>query len=212
VNLVIDRPALAAASGAQPTDRYLPPMQGVDRGTHVYPVGAPTASDIAKARALVGRATASALLETCQETDCTARARILRQDLARLGIRVRVRTYNSVQSTAPPGYDIVDGGWIVDEFDPANILDAIFPGSGSPYATFDDQVWRGRLDAAAALPLPARFAKLSHVELGLLRHAAPWAAYATAGTPAFFSARLGCIRFSPVYTGPDIAGLCIDDG
>jgi len=197
-------------SGAQPTDRYLPRMQGVDPGRHVYPVGAPTAADIAKARTLVGNATASALLETCQETDCKARADILKQDLARIGIRLEVRTYNSIQSAAPPGYDIVDGAWIVDEFDPVNILDAMFANAQNPYATFDDPGWRARLDAAAALPPPARFAKLQQVELGLMRQAAPWAAYATIGTPAFFSGRLGCIRLSPVYTGPDIAGLCID--
>ncbi|HET7170186.1 MAG TPA: ABC transporter substrate-binding protein [Gaiellales bacterium] len=212
VNLAIDRPALAAASGARPTDRYLPPMQGVDRDTHVYPVGTPTGGDIAKARALVGNATASALLETCQETDCRTRARILRQDLARIGIRLRVRTFNSVQGSAPPGYDIVDGGWIVDEFDPANMLDAAFASGQSPYGTFDDPTWRRRFDAAAALPPPRRFAALSDVELGLVRRAAPWAAYATMGTPAFFSGRLGCIRFSPVYPGPDIAGLCLDGG
>ena len=210
VNLVIDRPALAGVSGAQPTDRYLPPMQGVDPGTHVYPVGAPTAANIAKARALVGNATGHALLETCQQTDCKARAGILKQDLARIGIRLTVRTYNNVQSTAPPGYDIVDTAWLVDEFDPANLLDVAFAGGQGPYSTFDDPAWRARLDAAEALPLPARFARLQQVELGLMRQAAPWAAYATIGTPAFFSGRLGCIRLSPVYTGPDIAGLCID--
>jgi ABC-type transport system substrate-binding protein len=210
VNLVIDRPALAGVSGAQPTDRYLPPMQGVDPGTHVYPVGAPTAANIAKARALVGNATGRALLETCQQTDCKARAGILKQDLARIGIRLTVRTYNNVQSTAPPGYDIVDTAWLVDEFDPANLLDVAFAGGQGPYSTFDDPAWRARLDAAEALPLPARFARLQQVELGLMRQAAPWAAYATIGTPAFFSGRLGCIRLSPVYTGPDIAGLCID--
>jgi ABC-type transport system substrate-binding protein len=212
VNLAIDRTALAAVSGAQPTDRYLPEMQGVDPDVHVYPVGVPTAGDIAKARALVGSATAHALLETCREADCTARARILRQDLARIGVRLRVHTYNSMQSAAPAGYDIVDGGWFLDEFDPANILNAMFPGSPSPYGTFDDAGWRRRVDAAAALPPPARFGRLQNVELELMRHAAPWAAYATVGAPAFFSGRLGCIRVSPVYPGPDIAGLCLDGG
>jgi hypothetical protein len=104
----------------------------------------------------------------------------------------------------------VDTAWLVDEFDPANLLDVAFAGGQGPYSTFDDPAWRARLDAAEALPLPARFARLQQVELGLMRQAAPWAAYATIGTPAFFSGRLGCIRLSPVYTGPDIAGLCID--
>jgi hypothetical protein len=209
---VIDRPALAAVSGSRPTDRYLPQMQDVDPDHHVYPVGAPTPADIAQAQALVGNATGRALLETCQESDCRARARILRQDLARIGIRLDVHTFNSIQSSAPPGYDIVDGGWIVDEFDPVNMLGAMFAGAQSPYGTFDDPAWRRRLDAAARLPLPDRFGALASVELGLMRHAAPWAAYATVGTPAFFSGRLGCIRFSPVYAGPDVAGLCIQDG
>jgi ABC-type oligopeptide transport system substrate-binding subunit len=211
VNYAIDRPALAAVSGGQPTDHYLPPMQGVRTGVHVYPVRAPTAGDIAKARALVGNASATALLETCQETHCRARAQILKQDLARIGIHLRVRTYNNVQSAAPPGYDVVDGGWLVDEFDPINVL-GIFAGAQNPYSTFHDPRWRRQVDAAAALPPPARFAAFSRVELALMRHAAPWAAYAVVGTPAFFSARLGCIRFSPVYSGPDIAGLCLNGG
>jgi hypothetical protein len=88
----------------------------------------------------------------------------------------------------------------------------MFAGAQSPYGTFDDPAWRRRLDAAARLPLPDRFGALASVELWLMRHAAPWAAYATVGTPAFFSGRLGCIRFSPVYAGPDVAGLCIQDG
>jgi peptide/nickel transport system substrate-binding protein len=211
VNYAIDRPALAAVTGEQATDHYVPPMEGVLSGVHVYPVRTPTADDIAKARALVGNASGSALLATCQETRCTARAEILKQDLARIGIHLKVRTYNRVQSEPPPDYDMVDAGWLVDEFDPINVL-GIFAGAQNPDSTFDDPYWRRQVDAAAALPPPARFRAFARVELGLMRRAAPWAAYSTVGTPAFFSARLGCIRFSPVYTGPDIAGLCIDHG
>jgi ABC-type transport system substrate-binding protein/class 3 adenylate cyclase/streptogramin lyase len=211
VNYAIDRPALAAVAGEQPTDHYVPPMEGVLTGRHVYPVHAPTADDIAKARALVGNASASALLAVCQETRCTARAQILKQDLARIGIHLKVQTYNRAQSAPPPGADIVDGGWIVDEFDPINIL-GLLAGSQNPDSTFDDPYWRRQVDAAAALPPPARFRAFGRVELKLMRRAAPWAAYSIVGTPAFFSARLGCIRFSPVYAAPDIAGLCINGG
>jgi class 3 adenylate cyclase/ABC-type transport system substrate-binding protein/streptogramin lyase len=211
VNYAIDRPALAAVTGGRASDHYLPPMQRVRTAVHVYPVRAPTPGDIAKARALVGNASASALLATCQETRCRARAQILKQDLARIGIHLKVRTYNSVQSGPPPGYDLVDGGWLVDEFDPINVL-GIFAGAQNPQSTFDDPYWRRQVDAAASLPPPARFRAFARVELALMRDAAPWAAYATVGTPAFFSGRLGCIRFSPVYPGPDIAGLCLDGG
>jgi YVTN family beta-propeller protein len=211
VNYAIDRPALAAVSGGQATDHYLPPMQRVRTGVHVYPVHAPTAGDIARARALVGHASANALLATCEETACEARARILKQDLARIGIHLRVREYNRVQEAPPPGYDVVDGGWLVDEFDPINVL-GIFAGAQNPDSTFDDPYWSRRVDAAATLPPPRRFDAFARVELALMRHAAPWAAYSTVGTPAFFSARLGCIRFSPVYSGPDVAALCINGG
>jgi hypothetical protein len=187
-------------------------MQGVRTDVHVYPVGRPTAADVAKARALVGNGTAHALLATCQQPDCDARARILRQDLARIGVRLTVRTFNSVQATSAPRSDILDTGWYLDEYDPINVLGPIF-GAQSPYYTpFRDPHWRRRVEAAAALPPPARFHAFGGVELGLMRDAAPWAAYARASVPAFFSGRLGCIRFSPVYTGPDIAGLCLGDG
>ena len=105
----------------------------------------------------------------------------------------------------------MDGGWLVDEFDPVNVL-GIFASAQNPYGTFDDPRWRRRVDAAAALPPPARFRAFARLEFAFMRHAVPWAAYSTVGTPAFFSARLGCIRFSPVYSGPDIAGLCLNGG
>ncbi|HYX85905.1 MAG TPA: ABC transporter substrate-binding protein [Gaiellales bacterium] len=210
VNKVLDRPALAAGGGGPPTDHYLPPMPGVRTNVHVYPVGRPTAADIAKARALVGHRTTHALLETCLQPDCDARARILKRDLARIGVRLTVRSFNSVQATSAPRSDILDTGWFLDEYDPINVLGPIFDTQSPYYAPFQDPHWRRRVEAAAALPPPARFRAFGGVELGLMRHAAPWAAYTRAAVPAFFSARLGCIRFSPVYSGPDIAGLCIN--
>jgi ABC-type oligopeptide transport system substrate-binding subunit len=186
-------------------------MQGVRSHLHVYPVGVPTAADIARARTLVGKRTAHAVLYTCQTTACTARARLLVQELARIGLRLRVHPYNSYQQTAPASaYDFLDTGWLVDEYDPINVFNAMFAGPNNPYGNgFDDPTWRRRVERAAALPAPARFAAFGRVELGIMRTAAPWASYSQAGTPAFFSARLGCVRFSPAYSSVDLAGLCI---
>jgi ABC-type transport system substrate-binding protein len=50
VNFALDRPALAAAFGDAPTDRYLPPMMPGARDGHVYPIDRP---DLARARSLM---------------------------------------------------------------------------------------------------------------------------------------------------------------
>jgi class 3 adenylate cyclase/ABC-type transport system substrate-binding protein/tRNA A-37 threonylcarbamoyl transferase component Bud32/streptogramin lyase len=200
VSLAIDRPALAAVNGGIVTDHYMPATLPGVRKQHVYSLTGPTPAALQRARALIGGGHADVILGTCPTTDCSLRARILKKNLAAIGIRVHVQ----VNAQSP---DIADSGWYVDEWDPANVLGFdLFnpddPGLFSP-------TWAARVRAAERLPAPARYAAFGKIELQLMRGPAPWAAFEQTADPGFFSARAGCVRFSPVNYGLDIAAMCV---
>ena len=120
VSLAIDRPALAAIDDAAPTDEPAGEIR-VLAGTHVYPVGAPTAADLAKAQALLDHRRLHAILDTCARTDCAARATLLTTDLARIGIRLTAHKFEN-QYGPSSGYDLIDTGWLTDEYDPIDVF------------------------------------------------------------------------------------------
>ena len=59
----------------------------------------------------------------------------------------------------------------------------------------------------STLSAEARYRAYSALSVELARDAAPWVAYAVGTNRDFFSARMGCQIFQPVY-GIDIAALC----
>jgi hypothetical protein len=65
-----------------------------------------------------------------------------------------------------------------------------------------------RLDAAARLSGPARYAAYATLDADLAGKAAPMIAFGVQLTQDFFSARIGCQVFQPTY-GIDLAALCI---
>jgi len=73
---------------------------------------------------------------------------------------------------------------------------------------FDDPSFNRRLKAAARLTGPERYRVYGQLDLDLARHAAPFVAYGTAAWYDFFSPRIGCRIFQPVY-GIDLGALCI---
>jgi hypothetical protein len=73
---------------------------------------------------------------------------------------------------------------------------------------FDDPVFDRALEAAARLSGTKRDRAVSRIELKLERDEAPAAAVATAASRDFFSARIGCQVYQPVY-GIDLAALCL---
>ena len=202
VNLAIDRPALAAVNGGVASDHYLPTALPGVRQQHVYPLTAPTRADLRHARALIGGRHATVLLDSCPQSDCALRAGILRKNLAAIGIRVRTTTNGSAR------YDMADSGWSLDEWDPANVLAFDLFNPDTP--DFVSPSWDARVRAADRLRAPARFAAFGRLELKLMRGPAPWAAYEQTADPAFFSARAGCLEFSPVFYGVDLAAMCVN--
>jgi YVTN family beta-propeller protein len=220
-NFAIDRAALAAQSSAgfpphRPTDQYLAPTMPGYRNVSLYPLH----GDIARARRLAGPGRHHANLLICDRAPCPQWAAIVRSNLAKIGIDVTVQEVPLPVMFAREGrrdadYDIAFLAWFPDLPDPHNVLNKLLRGNNLPAAQnvnvslFDDPVYNRRLDAAARLTGPARYAAYAKLDADLAGKAAPMIAFGLPLTRDFFSARIGCQVFQPTY-GMDLAALCVE--
>lgn len=216
VNYAIDRRALTALGSGfqdlseQPTDHYLPPGMPGYRTAHVYPLS----GDPAKARQLVREAGASgrtAILYTLDFQPGIEQAQVVKNDLARIGIRVQIKTFPSTvffSRLGKPGepFDLAYDGWESDYPDPSRILDDVLDESANG-PTFKDPVGQRALARAARLSGPQRYLTYGSLDLDLARTAAPLAAFGNGSSHDFFSARIGCQHFGTY--GMDLAALCL---
>jgi len=208
VNFAIDRTALAAAvPGGTPTDQYLPPNTPGFRDAQLYPFR----PDLRRARRLAGSARRTGVMYTCNQRWCGRIAQILRRDLERIGIDLRVEQFPFEQlyereNTPGEPFDIGFLRWAPTILDPGDVLD---PLDGSEF--FTDPGWLSRLRNARMLTGEARYRAYGALDVALARDAAPFAAYAVLTQGELFSSRIGCQIAHPVY-GIDIAALCIRGG
>ena len=217
VNYAIDRRALArrgsliSGPGAFTTiasDQYLPPTLPASQRGHVYPLS----GDTAAARRIAGPVDDTAVLYTCNETPCPELSHQIAQDLAKIGIRLDVKEFPRdvmFERASRPGepYDIVLADWGADYVDPYDFLNILLDPRGN-LAGFRDRVWGNRLARAAALEGPARDRAYGKLASDLARDAAPFVVYADGASRDFFSARVGCQVFAPLY-GIGLAALCL---
>jgi len=213
VNFAIDRRALARAQDEIPSAAYLPPALTSTRGVRVYPLS----PDLKRARALAHGFHGKVVLYTCNQPDCTTAGRILRANLAPLGISVKMVQFEDPYAEAEkPGapYDMTLAAWFYDWPDPSNGLNLFLDSSGyrpdwAPRLVVIPTAYRRSLDRAGALSGPARTAAYRRLSVRLEKAVAPFAAYSTPVVPEFFSARIGCRVTQPVIGGIDIGALCI---
>ena len=223
VNFALDRPRLTqvwGAFGLTPFDHYLPPTMPGSLDEHVYPLNGP---DDATANALVDRAGVrgeTAILYTCLTDVCQAAARIVTEDLARIGIAVETRSFPrgeqlAREQTRGEPYDIALEGWVADYPDPSDILGVLLDGrtigeSGNlDISYFDDPAYEEGLDVASPLSGQARLDAFGALDLDVTRDDAPLAVFGMLNQREFFSSRLGCRTFQPVYASVDVAALCL---
>ena len=220
VNYAIDRRALARQGGfvsgpfpTIPSDQYLPPtMPGASRRA-LYP----PASDLRTARRLAPDAHGTAVLYTCNRPFCRLHAQVIRSNLGGLGLHVDVREFPKTELFERAGrkgapFDILDSHWFPDYADPSDFLNVLLDqrirargNLNNSYYT-DARLAR-ELARISTLSSEARYRAYSALSVELARDAAPWVAYAVGTNRDFFSARMGCQIFQPVY-GIDIAALC----
>jgi DNA-binding SARP family transcriptional activator/ABC-type oligopeptide transport system substrate-binding subunit/DNA-binding beta-propeller fold protein YncE len=215
VSFAIDRRALAAVFGAEPTDQYLPRFTPGYYAADVYPLDAP---DLDKARALMHGRRRRAVLWTCGGVVCRGVAEIVRRNLRPIGIDVVIRQYDDWfvrASERGARYDIFDLAFYVDYADPAAVLEPLLSGdsigaTGNTNAAYlHDRALDARLRSAARLTGAERLAAYGAIDVDVARDSAPMAAFANDNVGEFLSARVGCAVFQPVYAGVSLAALCV---
>jgi ABC-type transport system substrate-binding protein len=173
----------------------------------------PLTPDLAKARLLMAQAhvrRATAVLYTLSDFPHPEQAQIVKDDLAKIGIKVNIQTFSSdifFARLVTPGapFDLAYDGWFEGYPDPDDFLNGLLDDSANG-PTFADPVAQRRLAAAARLSGPQRYLTYGALDIDLVRDAAPLAAFANGSVHDFFSPRIGCQNFG-IY-GMDLDALC----
>ena len=221
VNYALDRSALSREGllnglPAQPADQYLPPTLPGYRDIRIYP----RRPDLARARQLAGTRPRSVILYTAGFPSLVRFAEIVKANLRAIGMDVEIKNHGErhwtlIQRRDEP-FDMAVTGWLSDYPDPVDVLNqldgrTIREDGNFNTAHFDDPAYNRRLDAAKGLSSPARELALGKLDVDVARVAAPWAAVSNDQAHHFFSARVDCQRYNPLY-GVELASLCIRRG
>jgi ABC-type transport system substrate-binding protein len=214
VNFALNRRALTSTGGqnaSRPSDQYLPAIMPGFRDADVYPFTA----DVATARRLIGGQRKTAVLYTLSLPPGPQFAAIVKANLGRIGIAVEIKTFplgEYVRRLGTKGepFDMAFVLQSADTPDPGMFLGTLFSGK-RVYGTktiLDAPAYARRFAAAARLGGSQRYLAFGDLDVDLARNAAPLAALGTETRHDFFSARMGCQIYNPVY-GMSLAALCI---
>jgi peptide/nickel transport system substrate-binding protein len=216
VNYALDRRAITSADPTtQPTDHYLIPGIRGFRDRHIYPL----TPDLARAKQLARGHGGRAVLYAGSNPADRELAQLIKAELAPIGIDVQIKALTGpgvghIAGMRGAPFDMALTSWFVGYPDPANILNYLFDGSSiratanTNLSYFDDPNYNRKLAAAARLSGSQREAAYQALEADLLRNAAPAASLFNSAESEFFSARIGCQVYQPVYQ-IDLAALCL---
>ena len=226
-NFALDRRAIAETYGWPPADHYLPPGMPGYRDSHLYPLARP---NLERARKLARGSGGGAVLHVCDVPSCTQWGRIIRGNLAAIGIEVDMRA-----SSDPLARAQAEGGDMLltrmsatfpsSYQDPVTFLENTFalprsrtrlrqtardgcPGCQMPPGWFAGARFERELERIGGLGGREREAAAGALDLEIAR-AAPGAVLMSETYAQLFSARMGCQKFQPLYFGVDIAALCM---
>src|SRR6266851_581275 len=219
VNFALDRPALLQARGGslagKVTDHYLPSGFPGFRHVRLYPLQHP---DLARARTLARGHTrgGTAVMYAQSSGPSVEEAKIVKTDLARIGIDVEIRSFPGeqfFQRLFTPGepYDLALAGWFPDYQDPYDFLNSLLDGRqltipNSPNLSRVNSPGYNRLLARAAqLRGPSRYQTYGKLDVQLARDAAPLAAYMELNNVTIVSRHAGCL----VQRRVDLAAVCL---
>jgi ABC-type oligopeptide transport system substrate-binding subunit len=219
VAYAIDRPALVRLSGAfsgEPSDQYLPPGLPAYEDADLFPLDGP---DVEKAKELMGGKTGKAVMYTCNQSPCPERAQLVQQNLKAIGIDVAIKQWPRNVQFAKEGikgepFDIADEGWIADYPDPYDFINKLLDGrtiqnsNNVNFSYFNDPAYNKKMDEAASLTGDARNRAYAELDADIAGNAAPLAAWSVPNNIDFFSSRVGCQLFQPVYF-MDLGALCL---
>jgi len=118
------------------------------------------------------------------------------------------------EGTRGEPFDIADEGWIADYNDPYDFINILLYGKAIQksnnvnFSYFNDPAYNKKMEAAAGLAGEERFKRYGELDLDLAKNGSPLAAWDNDNERDFFSARMGCQLYQPVYT-MDIAAMCL---
>lgn len=198
-----------------PTDQYLTPGMPGSEPVDVYPLEHP---DLAIARRLAGPGRHGTAVFLSGVFDPQS-DQIVAHALQAIGIKVVIERLplNALfaeEHTADAPFDLVTGGTGIDYPDPFDILNTELDGNlitahqNDNVSNFNDPVYNRELEAAAKLSGPSRYDAYARLDADLVRNAAPMVAFANGTSQDFFSSRIGCQTYQPVF-GMDITALCL---
>src|SRR5919197_6083462 len=208
VQYALDRVALARVD---PTGAAIPATRLLSRKVEgysekqLYPLG----GDLDLARGLAGRHRAHAVLYTWNDAYSAGFLRVLRRQLAAIGIRSTIRTMtnddyaNGSLATKAAASDLVWGGLNAETSDPVSYLQEI----EDVLPTAD----RAQLAQVAKLASPERERHAAALARRIEKQSL-FAVYDIGAIPQLLSARLGCVLQQPEYPGVDLAALCLRQG
>ena len=212
VNLALDRRAIAAVWKEPPSDRYVPPAVLDTPNGGAYPVGAP---DLTAARRLAGGSHGTAVLYYCGPPENRRVAQLIRQNLAAIGVAVRITPSLDCLLGQDPKLDRADLMMLSPASsiaDPAPFIEATLGrdaglGYRLPVGWFRDAALTAEADQARSLQEPARAAAYAALQDRLLA-AAPVAALGSWTAPEYVAPRLGCRVFQPALGALDLGAAC----
>jgi len=209
VAYALNRSALAAVYGEHPSDRLIPPVvSGLD-GNVVYP----NEPDLITARRLAGHGRRAARLYLCGDAIGARIARIVRANLAPIGIDVQIdQSLGCLKGPDPARLAAADMQLVSrfdDVSDPSSFVELPLGDRYTAPGYWRSPRLQGRIESARGVTGSARTAAYLGLETALVRDAAPVAVFATAVNAEFFSARVGC-RISQGALGMvDLGALCV---
>jgi YVTN family beta-propeller protein len=224
VNYAIDRSAIVAEDRkffvgnpfnvGDPTAEVLSPVTTGAKRFDLYPLHA----DLRRARQLVGRVHATAIMYAATNAPWPEEAQLITRELKPLGIDVQVKTFPINEFFSRLGhrgepFDLAVAGWFFQSPDPAAAVSnfdgrTIASKFNQDLSYFQSPRFDAQLDAASKLVGPRRYRTYNRLALELERDYAPVAPIATSTSRDFFSARIGCQVYQPVF-GIDLAALCL---
>ncbi len=208
----LDRRALAAVFGDQPSDHLIPTAVRGPGGNIAYT----DAPDLAAARKLAGTGPRrNATLYFCGDPANKRIAEIVRANLAEIRIDVHIdedlRCLTGPKPEHMAAADLQLISLIEPVLDPAPFVEAPL---GSRYMApgyWQNARLRKQIESARALRGAARIAAYAKLEKALVRDAVPVTVFGNYVTPEFFSARIGCRVSQGALNFADLGALCLRD-
>jgi ABC-type oligopeptide transport system substrate-binding subunit len=206
--LALDRTALAAVWGEDPTDQFLPPIFPGARDRELFPLE----GSLDEARALLKGREETAVMAIYPNCDpCRQEADAVRAQLGQIGIHVQIKEFADASGAAGKRgarIDILDDGTRLDYPDSASFLEQMLlrdVPQGWVTAAVRDEVAR-----VAGLSGPERQSAAAVLADRLAVEGVPVIPTGVGVQGEFFAPALGCRVFPPFGSGVDLAALCRD--